>query len=347
MVSFPLRQGIFSRPIFDTRPVSFRLSQFALPPFCLLIFDLWGGSRIGWVFQRLVSGSGFARKGQKAMGANCGNNAPNLAPVAMLQSHPQIEHLVLHQRTCSIHGRSSIPPRQQCFRSGFTLLELLTVLAIAALLLALLVPWAKNGVEAAKSAKCLGNLRQLSAEIMTHVNDKGFFPPMVSQIEGANGGDDFYTYLRTLPSKACAICPSAKFTGFSANGRPQEGYGANPMIMPNYQGNKPPLVRPAQIKRPAEVVLLTDGAQFSANGFALGFSTIWSGIFNGTIQGNPSEAEKPLTAAQVMPGGFWDPDVSQIPLRHNGRANILFCDGHVTSISAISDLKQKNIYWNY
>jgi len=33
--------------------------------------------------------------------------------------------------------------------------------------------------------------------------------------------------------------------------------------------------------------------------------------------------------------------------RHKGRANILFCDGHVTSIGSISELMQKNLYRNY
>lgn len=270
----------------------------------------------------------------------------------MLQSPTQAEHLALHQRSktpfCprSIQGKSSIRPRQRCFRSGFTLLELLAVLAIAAVLLALLVPWAKNGVEAAKSAKCASNLRQLGAQTMTHVAEYGFFPPMINQTDNAPVPGDFYEYIRSSPAKACAICPSAKFTGYR-NGRPQEGYGGNPLVLTVSLNGKPPPVRPAQISRPAEVILLTDGAQFTANGFALGLSTIWFGKFNGTIRGNPYEAETPLTDAEVLPGGFWDPEVSQIPLRHNGRANILFCDGHVTSISAISDLKQKNIYWNY
>lgn len=227
------------------------------------------------------------------------------------------------------------------------MIEMLAVLAITAVLATLLVPRAMSSLESARASKCAGNLRQLGAQTMVYVADNGFYPPMINQINGVPDGVAFYQYIQNSPAKACSICPSAKFTGYSPNGRPQEGYGANPLIMGVRLNGNPPLVRPAQIRRPSEVILLTDGAQSKANGFALGLSTIWFGMFNGTTPGNPANAETPLTDAQVLPGGFWDPDVSQIPLRHNGRANILFCDGHVSSISAITDIKQKNIYWHY
>lgn len=229
---------------------------------------------------------------------------------------------------------------------GFTLVEIIAVVAIAAVLLALLVPKAQSSLESAKASKCAGNLRQLGAQTSAYIADNGFYPPMIMQTNSVPVPGDFYEYIRNSPAKACAICPSAKFTGYR-NGRPQEGYGGNPMVLVVSLNGNPPLLRPAQIRRPSEVILLTDGAQFAANGFALGMSTIWFGKFHGGFQGNPSQADTPLTDGDVLPGGFWDPEVSQIPLRHNGRANVLFCDGHVRSISSISEIKQRNIYWNY
>ncbi len=235
-------------------------------------------------------------------------------------------------------------------RTGFTLIELLAVISIMAVLAALIFPLAKMGTEAAKSAKCVSNLRQLSAETMSYVADKGFYPPMISQTThpttGAigNNGDDYYSIIDRSSSKGCTICPSAKSTGYDATGRPKEGYGGNPTILINYQNYNPPLVRPAQIARPSEVVLLTDGCQNPANGYALGFFAWW-GPNGQAVTGDPTKAETPLTTAQV--GLVYSPPQSMLPLRHNGRANILFCDGHITSVGAIGDLKQKNLYWNY
>ncbi|MEX1048667.1 MAG: H-X9-DG-CTERM domain-containing protein [Akkermansiaceae bacterium] len=51
--------------------------------------------------------------------------------------------------------------------------------------------------------------------------------------------------------------------------------------------------------------------------------------------------------ANMEASEFWDPDVALLPMRHGGRANVAFCDGHVITISRISELKQKNLYWNY
>ncbi len=242
-------------------------------------------------------------------------------------------------------NRATQPDPRRCL-SAFTLVELLAVLAITAILLTFLVPRAKSSLEAARSAKCVGNLKQLGAQTMAYVADNGVYPAMIQQTNSVPVPGDFYEYIRNSPAKPCAICPSAKFAGYR-NGRPQEGYGGNPLILVVSLNGTPPPVRPAQVLRPSEVILLTDGAQLAANGFALGMSTIWFGKFLVTTRGDPSQADTPLTDAEVLPGGFWDPDVSQIPLRHNGRANVLFCDGHVRSISAISDIKQKNIYWHY
>ena len=93
-----------------------------------------------------------------------------------------------------------------------------------------------------------------------------------------------------------------------------------------------------------QVYLLADCAQHGPpNARSLNFSARWYGQRNGV----PSDSEKPLTTAEIPSSGFWDQDVATMPMRHQGTANLVFCDGHVETIHNISELKQKNFYWNY
>jgi prepilin-type processing-associated H-X9-DG protein len=182
--------------------------------------------------------------------------------------------------------------------------------------------------------------------VTAEVTDKGAYPPVISQSKNENGntvnnGNDFYSL---IGRPGCASCPDARFHGAHPQDRkPITAYGANPMIMGNSQNNNPPLVRPAQITRPAEVILLADGAQFGLpNPRAIGFSAGWWLNRNG----NPADAEKKLTTAIIPASGFWGEE-SLMPMRHNGKANVIFCDGHAASIKGIGELKEKNLYWNY
>jgi prepilin-type N-terminal cleavage/methylation domain-containing protein len=58
-------------------------------------------------------------------------------------------------------------------RHGFTLVELLVVIAVIAILAALLLPLLAKGRSAAKSAACKNNLRQLGIALNMYVEDYG------------------------------------------------------------------------------------------------------------------------------------------------------------------------------
>lgn len=60
---------------------------------------------------------------------------------------------------------------------AFTLLEVLAVMAILAVLAALLVPFAGSLREKARSAACLGNLRNIGAALTLHIGENGGFMP--------------------------------------------------------------------------------------------------------------------------------------------------------------------------
>jgi prepilin-type N-terminal cleavage/methylation domain-containing protein len=75
---------------------------------------------------------------------------------------------------------SSVVPR----RNGFTLVELLVVIAIIGGLIALLLPAIQASREAASSARCANNLRQIGLAFQHHHSALGAFP---------TGGFDFGT----------------------------------------------------------------------------------------------------------------------------------------------------------
>lgn len=209
-------------------------------------------------------------------------------------------------------------------------------------------------ISSARTTVCLGNLRQMHAIATLEATERGFYPPGLSQTTGPSGikniGDHFSGLTNSL---SCTSCPDAKYRGPNPKtGRPISAYGTNPTIIGyrvtdeingSPQPPTQPLVKPHQITRPSEVFLLSDCAQFSdGTSGAVGFSARWWG----SQTGNVADKEKPLNSSHV-PAASWYDNLPLIPFRHNGKANIVFVDGHAITINRLSDLKEKNLYWNY
>src|SRR5438046_466650 len=81
----------------------------------------------------------------------------------------------------------SAPPSERfARRSGFTLVELLTVIAIIGILAAILIPVVGSVRQRAKNTQCVSNLRQWSQAVLLYANEhKGMYALRGTAADGA------------------------------------------------------------------------------------------------------------------------------------------------------------------
>lgn len=228
--------------------------------------------------------------------------------------------------------------------SGFTLVELLVVIAIIGLLSAFVIPTAHRGIEEARLAKCSANLRLLFSANTLYAADHKYYVPAAEDIWGFKGdqwrwhgwrqnrNSEFIPERGPLAEylgqeKVIRNCPV--FEGYRSNGQwdpsfeagcggygyNQIGVGSRTYLAPGgmYDFQYKPWTKgmpPTAIQKPAETIMFADCA-FIKYGRIIEYSFA-------------EPVEEPTYGSKMKPS---------IHFRHNGKANVVWCDGHISQES--------------
>lgn len=212
-------------------------------------------------------------------------------------------------------------------RRAFTLVELLIVIAVIAILAAILLPTLGNAKLSARRITCVNNLRQLGLASQMYWDDHegdtfrymigasnggtiywfGWIEAWTSGNEGQRAFDATAGALYPfLGGRGVEVCPSLDYNSrlFKAKATgAAHGYGYNlhlsaPVTQPPMKINR--------VTRPSDITLLADAGQI--NDFQ-----------------EPASADNPLLEEFY----YINDTEPTVHFRHNRRANVLYCDGHV------------------
>lgn len=215
--------------------------------------------------------------------------------------------------------------------SGFSLVELLVVVAVIGLLLALLLPTFSRSKGAARLAVCKSNLRQIGIGLNAYVGDFQKYPASWQSDHPTSSGQTRRSVQETLGPYCDGLvsqpCPSKSFYGYNDSGvghaGAYDGFG-NPV--PYTESDVPPeetgesfglgrvhpgglAVPESLVARPSDMIAFVHTGML---GTFIGFG--WPGVF----------AE-----------GKWAP---------HSRDPGLFCDGHVEASNRMSIPHETNSF---
>ncbi len=230
--------------------------------------------------------------------------------------------------------------------TAFTLIELLALTAIIGILAALLLVAITRSQGPAQRIQCAGNVRQLGLALQEFVADNHDYP-LFANVDFRNGGypEHHGFWIDALEHEKIASKPGQSF------------FETGVWHCPSAQ-------RPSNFPTNAAYMSYgynAYGLDVVGNPVSLGLGGHKAGMFAQTLAPpvNESEVAAPsdmMAMGDIFDGGFvfWrDVQVASSDsanLRHQGEANVVFCDGHVESPALKSLLGAANdaalVRWN-
>lgn len=197
---------------------------------------------------------------------------------------------------------------------GFTLVELLTVIAIIGVLAAILIPTIGRVRESAKSSTCTNNLRQVGIAIQGYVNDnKGSLPPGGAWLSPRYDADP-----RHFQAALVQYISQTKTT-YWGNSTTQRTY--SPMFdCPGFKGEN----------------LLNARYAFQPNETDYDGTTKlrpWGFVYQNPNNGKFDVSPKPLKHAAVPAKNKALSDITATDPNHSGHQNVLYFDWHVGRVA--------------
>jgi prepilin-type processing-associated H-X9-DG protein/prepilin-type N-terminal cleavage/methylation domain-containing protein len=212
-------------------------------------------------------------------------------------------------------------------RRGFTLLELLMVIGVICVLSTLLLPTLSQVQNKARRTQCVSNLRQLGVALHVILANNGGYP-VINAVTNAEYPSYDRTWVAQIEREGLGIsrpetnyyqkgvwlCPSARWTAEASYPTTSYGYNRYGVVFPGNATNHFGLqgqfnerlrswtpIAENQVAVPSDMMAIAD-------------------CLNGSVEFDHDQLAKA-------------PHFGNLLTRHQGSANVLFCDGHVESPS--------------
>ncbi len=243
-------------------------------------------------------------------------------------------------------------------RNGFSLTEILVIIAIIAILAAIVFPVLTNARSKAHQATCLANQKQIGTALIAYSQDYNGALPFYFFASDESGGPSTpesssvvrYKWMDAvfpfIKDESVFNCPGDKFPLKATDGSKQVNNGYHYRSGTDYgsylmnatyrydDGKRtPPCGRfkvgltAKELAAPATTIWIADTALDPATG-GLGAGFGWSCLNKSKPTLPCTKQPTPIINTSVNP-----PQIDRMVARHSGLVNVIYCDGHAKAIS--------------